>query len=80
MSNVLSGKDKILKTIGDLDDLLMRYKKAYAAIEGIEIPEDEAEEFHNIIQKIKYLMILRNRLAKYLQNEYGIFVMNGWES
>lgn len=80
MSNVLSGKDEILKTIGDLDDLLMRYKKAYAAIEGIEIPEDEAEEFYNIIRKIEYLMILRNRLAKYLQNEYGIFVMNGWES
>lgn len=80
MSNVMTGKDAILKTIGDLDDLLMQMKEIYTATEGMEIPEDKVEEFCNMKRKIVQMMIVRKRLANYLRNEYGIFVMSGWES
>lgn len=80
MSNVMTGKDAILKTIGDLDDLLMQMKEIYTATEGMEIPEDKVEEFCNMKRKIVQMMVVRKRLANYLRNEYGIFVMSGWES
>lgn len=78
--NVKTGKDAILETIGDLDELLMQMREAYASIEGMEIPEDEVENFCSMKRKIVQMMILRKRLAKYLLDTYGIFVMNGWES
>lgn len=80
MSNVMTGKDAILKTIGDLDELLMQCKELYVAAEGMEIPEDEVEEFCSMKRKIVQMMVVRKRLANYLRNEYGIFVMSGWES
>lgn len=80
MSNVMTGKDAILKTIGDLDDLLIQIKEIYTATEGMEIPEDKVEEFCNMKRKIVQMMVVRKRLANYLRNEYGIFVMSGWES
>lgn len=78
--NVKPGKDAILETIGDLDELLMQMREVYTSIEGMEIPEDEVENFCSMKRKIVQMMILRKRLAKYLLDTYGIFVMNGWES
>lgn len=80
MSNVITGKDAILRTIGDLDELLMQCKEIYTAAEGMEIPESEVENFCSMKRKIVQMMIVRKRLAKYLLDTYGIFVMNGWES
>lgn len=75
----MSGKDKILKTIGELDELLMHIRGIYINAEGMEIPEEHYEDFLAMKRKIVQLIVLRKRLAKYLRNEYGIFVMNGWE-
>lgn len=78
--NVKAGKDAILETIDELDELLMQMKEAYTSIEGMEIPEDKVEDFCLMKQKIVQMMILRKRLANCLLDTYGIFVMNGWES
>ena len=75
----MSGKDKMLKTIGELDDILMQLREIYISAEGEEIPEEYYEDFLTLKRKITILIVLRKRLANYLRNEYGIFVMNGWE-
>ena len=76
--NNLDGKEKILQSIKTIDTQLEENKKIVDTYQGCTV-DDVGEEMWNKLLRLcdhsVKLMVIRARIVKYLQNEYGITLM-----